>query len=422
MKIFKSGFELLVMVVCIGVPSVARADDAAEAQLHFQLGLAGSQAHNYQEALTHFLHAYRLAPTASTIFNIAQTYLALHREAEAFRFYNDYLLRTDGLPGPRSVAERVLAEISPRLSRIDLQSTPAGATIYVDRTELGDFGVTPRVIAVSPGTHTVFLRHDGYRDAQQTIEAVRGRLERVNLTLDPVVGAVHIATTPVGATVEIDGVAQTSNTPIDVTLPVGMHQVRLHRAGYIDVVREVALTHAGTSLEETMPRDLAVASVLSVTTTPPGATVTVHGQRMGTSPFSGDVNAGSSLIEVRMDGRTAWQREMLLRPGRALDLRVDLGRVDASRPWWIPALTFGGAAVAVTGLVLGGFAISAHSDFNQSPNRESLDRTNTLNLAADVTTGVGMAMIVGGVMAWILTPDPRISRVVIREEGLNVQH
>lgn len=397
----------------------AFADDAAEARLHFELGTARYQAHEFEEALSHFLQAHRLAPTTNTIFNVAQTYAVLHRDAEAYRFFSDFVARSDGQPAARALAERTLAELAPRLARIEVRTTPPGATLFLDRPELGDFGVSPRVLAVTPGPHEVIVRRAGYHEQRQRVDVARGQQVAVALTLDAVVGSLRVATTPAGASVEVDSNAVPDATPLAVTLPEGAHRVRLRRAGYLDVVRDVTLTEAGAALDERLPRDLATASVLSVTSTPPGASVIVRGERLGAAPFTGDLNAGGAPVRIELAGRTPWTREVNLRPGRALDLRVTLGDPSAHRPRWIPVLTFGGAAVAVSGLVLGGLALAAHADFDQSPDRATLDRTNTLNLASDVTTGVGLAMVTAGVIAWLLAPDPTVSRAIVREEGLH---
>ncbi len=411
----------LLAAACVLAARGARADDAAEARLHFELGTARYQSHDYEEALSHFLQAHRLAPTTNTIYNVAQTYLVLHREAEAYRFFSDYVARPDAQGPGRAAAERALAELAPRLARIEVRTTPPGATLYLDRPELGDFGASPRVLAVAPGPHEVIVRRAGYHEQRRRVDVARGQQVEVSLELPPVVGSLRIATTPPGASVEVDGAAVAGATPLALTLPEGAHHVRLRRAGHLDVVRDVTLGEAGASLDERLPRDLARASVLSVSTNVPGAAVIVRGQRIGAAPFTGDLDAGGATVRVERAGRTPWQREVNLRPGRALDLRVSLGDPEGHRPRWIPALTFGGAAVAVGGLVVGAVALAGHSDFDQSPDRATLDRVNTLNVVADVAVSAGLAMAVAGVVAWIVSPDPSVSRAVVREEGLREQ-
>jgi len=400
------------------LPRPCRADDAAEAQLHFAVGARSFRAHDYAAALGHFLQAYRLAPTANTTFNVAQTYLMLRREPEAFRFFSDFVARPDARPEPRAVAERALAALTPRVCRVEVRSDPPGASIYLDRPELGDLGSTPRVIAVEPGAHEVILRVAGRQEHRQRIEGALGLAVVVDAALRPVTGALRVTTSPAGASVELDGAAVPGVTPLALAPPIGRRRVRVRRRGYLDVVREVELTEAGTSFDERMPRDLTAAAVLSVVTTPPGAAVTLRGAALDRAPLTRDVDIGPALVRVEAPGRTAWQQSVLLRPGRALDLRVALGDPSARRPWWVPALTFGGAAVTVAGAVLGVAALAAHDDFDQSPERATLDRTHALNLAADVTVGVGAALLVSGVLAWVLTPDPSASRATVREEGL----
>lgn len=411
-------------IACVGalaLPASGRADDAAEAQLHFTIGTTSFRAREYPDALDHFLRAYRLAPTASTAFNVAQTYLMMHREEEAFRFFHEFLARPDGRPEARTVAERVLAELTPRVCRVEVRSDPPGAAVYLDRVELGDLGVTPRVIAVTPGPHEVIVRLPGRHEARHRVEGTRGQSLVVEAALAPVTGSLRVVTTPPGAEVELDGAPAEGVTPLSLTATVGAHRVRVRRRGYLDVQREVEVVEAGASVEERLPRDLSAAAVLSVTTTPPGALVTLRGVAVDRTPLSRDVDVGPGLVRVEAPGRTAWQQEVLLRPGRALDLRVSLGDPAARRPWWIPALTFGGAAVTMAGAVLGGLAWSAHADFDQAPDRATYDRTEALNLAADVTVGVGLAMVASGVLAWVLTPDPVRSRATVREEGLREQ-
>lgn len=410
-----------VALACLLAAPFARADDAAEARLHFELGTARYEAHAYEEALSHFLQAHRLAPTTNTIFNVAQTYLVLHREAEAYRFFSDFMARPDGQPLGRATAERALNELAPRLARIDVRTTPPGATLYLDRPELGDFGTSPRVLAIGAGRHEIIVRRAGYHELRRPVDVTLGQQIEVALELSPVVGGLRVATTPVGASVEVDGSAVEGLTPLTVTLPEGQHRVRLRRAGYLDVTRDVTVSESGAELEERLPRDLATASVLSVSCVPSGASVFVRGERVGAAPFTGDLNAGGAAVRVELPGRTPWVREVNLRPGRALDLRVSLGDPEGHRPRWIPVLTFGGAAVAAGGAIVGALALSAHSDFDQSPDRATLDRANTLNVVADVSMGVGVAMLTAGVIAWILSPDPALSRAIIREEGLREQ-
>ena len=149
-RLFGRPLAAWALLAALAAPGAALADDAAEARVHFELAARDFRHHAYHDALTHFLAAHRLAPTANTTFNIAQTYVALDRPEDAYRFFRDYLASPAATAGNRARAEQALAEMEPGLARVVVTTDPPGAALYLDRVELGDLGVTPRSIAVTP--------------------------------------------------------------------------------------------------------------------------------------------------------------------------------------------------------------------------------------------------------------------------------
>jgi hypothetical protein len=68
-------------------------------------------------------------------------------------------------------------------------------------------------------------------------------------------------------------------------------------------------------------------STLTVTTTPPGAVVTLDGrQTVGPTPLSVDVPAGAHTIAIRRDGFVPQSRPLEARYGRAVIVSLDLER------------------------------------------------------------------------------------------------
>ena len=323
------------------------------------------------------------------------------------------------------------------LSKMPLSSSrrspgPSAASVSANCSSIffcsreSDFGVTPRDLAVplSAGEDTrevaVVVRLAGHREARSTARVTRGQERSVALRLEPVLGTVRVVTDPPGAALTLDGRPVEGATPIAVTATPGRHALRLRFAGRLDVVREVTVEgDAELALEERLPRDLTRASVLSVVTVHPGATVSFRGERLGETPLTRDVDAGEGELRVEMAARTGWARSLLLTPGRGTVVTLALGDPRARRALWPKLLTFGGAGVAAAGAVLGALALSARADFDQAPSRASLDRVGALNLAADVTLGVALAALVGGVVAWILQPDPGLTRATVRTEALD---
>src|SRR5512142_1291135 len=131
---------IVLLVILLGVcswPSEVLADDLAdEADLHFQLGAQAYRAGNYRSALEHFLASNRLVPNANSIFNVARAYERLEMFPEAYRAF-DSALTLEGRDDARLSIQAELDRIRPKVALIRVESRPAGATIYLDRRDLG---------------------------------------------------------------------------------------------------------------------------------------------------------------------------------------------------------------------------------------------------------------------------------------------
>jgi hypothetical protein len=111
-----------------------------------------------------------------------------------------------------------------------------------------------------------------------------------------------------------------------------------------------------------------------------------------------------------------YRRNVFIRVGHEHSVRVTLGRPGAHRPFWIPLLGAVGGLGLVGGIGAGVAAIESHSSFYQNPDRATLERTNTLNIVADVTFVAGALFLAGGLTAFFLTPDPSVSRATAGDE------
>lgn len=65
-------------------------------------------------------------------------------------------------------------------SMMHAESRPAGASVWLDGAPAGS---TPFARQVSPGSHTVLLRLDGFVAEERTLEAKPGKAQRIQLTL-----------------------------------------------------------------------------------------------------------------------------------------------------------------------------------------------------------------------------------------------
>jgi len=120
------------------------------------------------------------------------------------------------------------------LGALHVESQPAGAAVTVDGQPRG---VTPLDVPELPlGHHDVKVELKGYTPATQGVElgpdAPRADLKLALARVAPAMGVADILSTPMGATVKVDG-AVVGHTPLtDLKLKPGPHEVEVSKDGY----------------------------------------------------------------------------------------------------------------------------------------------------------------------------------------------
>jgi outer membrane receptor protein involved in Fe transport len=294
----------------------ARADSTAdEADARFLRGTQLFKAARYDEALVEFLTSNRLVRNRNVLFNIARTYEALGRFEEAYRYYTEYI-RDEPNRGDRAAAQRHLRVIEPQIALLSVESDPPGATVYLERKDLGGRGETPLVLAVAPGAYKVVVEAKGYKDVVTTAETVRGRPAEVRAKLDLVVGTLAIASRP-GAAVYVDRAAGTAaapvalSTPARLQLPPGRHEIELVAPGYRPARSSVVVrADVETRLDLTLEERAVPTGTVVLASDSTGALVLVDGVERGFTPAVLDLSAGPHAIEVRGEGYARWRRKV----------------------------------------------------------------------------------------------------------------
>jgi outer membrane receptor for ferrienterochelin and colicin len=238
-------FLALAAMAAIALAPPARADDLAdEADLQFQLGAARYREGDYQGALEHFLASNRLVPNRNVSFNIARSFEKSKQYPAAFRYYTQALEgETD--PETRARVEAALETIKPNVAVLKVVTHPAGATVFIDRRDLGPRGTSPRVLGLAPGRYKVIADLPHYNAAESAeIEAPIAAETIVELTLTPklegLTGNLVVNADERGALVEVDNRPR-AFTPDIVNLPAGKHKVRISLKGFRTVEQIVEI-------------------------------------------------------------------------------------------------------------------------------------------------------------------------------------
>jgi hypothetical protein len=139
----------------------------------------------------------------------------------------------------------------------------------------------------------------------------------------PIVGELTVNSVPSGAQVQLDGRAA-GLTPLSLAgLNPGQHLVVLSKPGYAVESRTVAVYSAS---RETLAVNLSqLASVASIASDPPGASIIIDGRDTGkTTPAKLVVGQGNHSLEVRKAGYMEASASMALNPGETFQFQPTL--------------------------------------------------------------------------------------------------
>jgi outer membrane receptor protein involved in Fe transport len=319
-----SSAAFVVFCLVAGAPT-ARADGLAdEAELHFQLGASRYQRGEFTEALEHFLLSNRLVPNRRVVFNIARSYEQLKHYADAHRYYVD-ARAGESDPQVLSNIEAAVARVAPNVAVLDVTTTPPGATIYINRRDLGSRGKAPRPLAVAPGKYRIIAELEGYEPAtSEEVDAPLGAGVGVALTLKRIVGTVRVGVegAPAAAVrVDDERAPPACTAPCDLDLPPGPHQLFFAREGFQAAPRSVIVvarkrTEATASLSP-------LVGTLVVSTDEPGAQVSIDGRTFGFTPaVIRDVPIGPRTIRVTLRGFTPESRQIVVQANAETKLPI----------------------------------------------------------------------------------------------------
>ena len=190
--------------------------------------------------------------------------------------------------------------------RININSTPPGATVRLDAQTSAPIGTTPiRNRAVRGGAHTLFFELPGYVPGRLDInvarngEAFTGSLQQA--------GSINVSADVTGAAITVDGQERgTSPTRIDGLAP-GQHVVEL-RAPNLPPVSQTVTVQGGQVAAVNATLRPATGTVRVIVTTangpaPANVSVQLDGTPLtGSPPSSDQVTVGSHVVQVSAEG------------------------------------------------------------------------------------------------------------------------
>jgi hypothetical protein len=343
----------------------------AEARSRFDRGIHLFEEGNYAVALSEFKRAYEIAPHPTVLYNLALAYAALNDSVHALDALDKLLsdasvLSADQIARANKAREEQAARVGEIDVKVVLKGAPEGANarVEIDNVEAGQTPLS-KPLRISAGNHIVSAYAAGYAPSRKPVTIAGKTKTELAFDLAPLEGRLAhltVITHVPGAEVTANGDA-IGKTPLDasVTLAPGNYHIELKRPGYLVAKSDVTLGDGATGSvalepEEDPARPTSLTGVLALKPSEDGAVVSIDGRMRGV--YTGPLPVPVGLHHVKVDhaGFFATERDVVVEPGRPVELAVPLQPTNETRAsyesgaksrrlWgWILA----GAGVAVT--------------------------------------------------------------------------
>jgi len=193
-------------------------------------------------------------------------------------------------------------------------SEPAGAEILINGISLG---VTPlKIVNMDAGVYPLVLSHKGYRPFDTSVTVFGSTTQRFSRTLttivppaveQPPVGrlcTLTVTTVPPGATLFVNSQPSGATPYRNDKLAPGTYRLRLELQGY-DPLEGMSTLSPGEShlIEKNLFKTINKYGILSVKTTPSGASLFLNDQPSGNTPYRNEkLTPGNYGIRIELPG------------------------------------------------------------------------------------------------------------------------
>jgi len=214
---------------------------------------------------------------------------------------------------------------------LSVESQPSGAQIYFN----GNYrGISPLVINdIWPGSYTVRAEMAGYQTYTTTASVSSGTRSSVYCTLTKLdtSGALYVISAPTNSNVYLDG-AYRGLTPVTLSnLAAGSHILEVDHAGYYDWKSTVDVPAGGTKTVSATLNPMPASTVgwIYVSSSPGGASVTLDGNPVGQTPYSGslklsNIATGDHTVALSLAGYAPYSARTSVSPNTVSEVSAVL--------------------------------------------------------------------------------------------------
>ena len=242
----------------------------------------------------------------------------------------------------------LFAEV-PQFAKIDIDSSPSGAIVFVDGTLKGATPLTLSDLKPERKCH-LRLEADNYVAHDSVFTPVAGLNDSKYVELLPMKGILLLTSEPDGAEVILNGISR-GVTPVTVSdIPNGRLSLVLKKSGFKTVSREISI-NAGDTQNLYIKMD-ALPGTLNLSSVPAGARFYIDGSPRGVGPLRlADLEPERNYtVRAELDGYSPLERGVFVGNGQTVneEFRLESNLAKLEIVTW-PA----GATIEIDGKKMG---------------------------------------------------------------------
>ena len=225
--------------------------------------------------------------------------------------------------------------LAARFAQVTITTLP-GASIKINGALKGTSSYTEELME---GIYEVDVTLANHRSATKQIEVVAGVPQSVELNPTPIYGSLEIITTPMDATITING-KDYGITPIVLdNLLIGEYDVVLSKSGCATVTEHVTISENSTAaINATLPSGRSV----TISSDKSGDEIFVDGVRVGVSPCTTELSFGTHQITAQRGAKHTSKSVSISQGAGAVAVRLGFGLIE---PRWASSVSSSQRAV-----------------------------------------------------------------------------
>jgi hypothetical protein len=204
--------------------------------------------------------------------------------------------------------------------KLHITSDPPGGRIVLDGLDTKK--TTPADLdSIKSGKHLINI-YSGLLAGQDTVLVINDSSVQESLTLKNGTGTIHIAGTPQGSSVMMDG-ADRGKTPLIMSnIPSGNHVLSVVSSGFVSFTDTITL-NAGE--DKTITAALVKLGGFSISTIPSNARVSLDGKQIGETPLEkSGLSEGVHHLMLSLDTYCDTMCEVNIKPGETVPISLTL--------------------------------------------------------------------------------------------------